>query len=452
MNFSPRTFEPAILQQGSVCVLRREDLAHEPHWRRAFADQRKDHRYYELIEDTLPQNFHYRYFAIRDGAGEVRAVAPFFLLDQDLLAGMPRPVRNAAAAMRRLFPRFMVMRTLMVGCSAGEGHIDATDCAPADYARILSENLLPHAETMGASLIVLKEFPAADREALAQFCTHGFTRAPSFPMVALNIDYASFEDYMVQALSGRSRRDLRQKFRTAEAAAPIVLSVVTDASDVIDEIYPLYLQVFSRSKHQFEKLTKEYFCELGRRMPDKTRFFVWRQNGRAVAMAMAMLHGDSIYAEYIGLDYRVALDLHLYHYVVRDVVRWAMQRGYKWFRSSGLNYEPKYHLRAALDPVDLYVRHRSNVLNPILRFALPLLEPTRYDPMLKRFANFAELHGGAPAPVPKMASGPRPERLKAKPQRSTLPWPSHSDVRSGTASAAPPKRRTRRRRRTARSG
>ena len=34
---------------------------------------------------------------------------------------------------------------------------------------------------------------------------------------------------------------------------------------IIDEIYPLYLQVHARSKLHFEKLTPEYFCRLGRR-------------------------------------------------------------------------------------------------------------------------------------------------------------------------------------------
>ena len=143
----------------------------------------------------------------------------------------------------------------------------------------------------------------------------------------------------------------------------------------------------------FEKLTKTYFCEIGRRMPDKVRFFVWRQNGRAVAFSLCTIEGDAIYAEYLGLDYRVALDLHLYHYAVRDVVRWGMANGCKWFRSSGLNYDPKLHMRHRLDPLDLYVRHTSTLVNALLKRVLPLLEPTRRDKTLRKFANFAEIWG-----------------------------------------------------------
>jgi hypothetical protein len=104
-----------------------------------------------------------------------------------------------------------------------------------------------------------------------------------------------------------------------------------------------------------------------------------------------MVHGDAIYAEYIGLDYSVALDLHLYHYVFRDMVSWAIANGYKWFRSSGLNYDPKLHLRHLLDPIDLYVRHTSTPINAVLKHILPSLEPTQYDETLAKFRNYQEL-------------------------------------------------------------
>jgi predicted N-acyltransferase len=169
---------------------------------------------------------------------------------------------------------------------------------------------------------------------------------------------------------------------------------VGDLTPIIDTIYPLYLKVYERSSLRFEKLTKELLCGLGQRMPDKVRFFLWRHEGRIVAFNVCMVEGDAIYSEYIGLDYAIALDRHLYFVVVRDVMSWAMANGYKSFHSSGLNYDPKYRLRFVLDPLDLYVRHTSRVVNFFLARLAPLLGPTRYDKNLKKFANFHDLHGG----------------------------------------------------------
>src|SRR5581483_7598475 len=140
--------------------------------------------------------------------------------------------------------------------------------------------------------------------------------------------------------------------------------------------HPLYLQVYERSKLHFEKLTKEYLCDLGRRMPDKARFFIWRQEGKAVAFSICLVHGDTIYDEYLGLDYSVALDRHLYFVTLRDIVQWGMDRGYKWYVSSALNYDPKLHLKCELVPLDLYVLHTSPIINFFMRRVLPWLEPT----------------------------------------------------------------------------
>jgi peptidoglycan biosynthesis/recognition FemAB-like protein len=375
-----------------VAVYSRFELMQCPHWTHAFATERKDRRYYELVEDTIHKDFDYRYFAIKDDTGTVRAVQPFFILDLDLLVGVSTKFGTLIDGVRHVFPRFMRMRALMVGCVAGEGHLDATRMVSCHApAQALASAVVGHAQYLRAPLIVLKEFPAKYRLALGCFLQQGFTRVPSLPMTRLNIDYSSFDDYMRQALNSATRTKLRRKFRAAARGQLIEMSVVEDITAIVDDVYPLYLNVYHRSKLHFEKLTKEYFCGLGRLMPDKVRFFVWRQNEKIVAFAACMLEGDALYAEYIGLDYAVALDLHLYHYAYRDIISWAIANGYKEFRSSGLNYDPKLHLRHQLGPIDLYVRHTSWLANIVLKLLLPWIEPTRHDKTLQKFANYHEL-------------------------------------------------------------
>ncbi|MFB9261832.1 GNAT family N-acetyltransferase [Bradyrhizobium erythrophlei] len=372
-------------------VITRDDLQCCPRWQVAFANERKDHRFYELVEDTLHPEFDYRYFVIKDAVGQVCAVQPFFLLDQDCLVGASPRFGVLIEAIRYMWPRLMRARTLMVGCVAGEGHLDGDEAYHRARAELLALMIAGHARRLGAKLIVFKEFPARYRSALDCLIDHGFTRIPSLPMTQLCINYASFDDYMKRALNSATRKKLRKKFEAAAQASPLAMSVINDATPVIEQVYPLYLQVYERSKLHFEKLTKQYFCNLGRRMGDRVRFFLWRQSERIVAFATCIVHGDAIYAEYIGLDYDVALDLHLYHYVFRDIVSWAIANGYKWFRSSGLNYDPKLHLRHLLDPIDLYVRHTSAPINALLKRILPVIEPTRYDETLAKFRNYQEL-------------------------------------------------------------
>src|SRR5215471_20217907 len=268
--------------QSRLSVISRHQLQKNRHWQRAFASQHKDRRYYEIVEDTIHPEFDYWYFAIRDQQGEIQAIQPFFILDQDILAGLHPHFRRLADAIRLQWPRFMFMKTMMVGCAAGEAHLDdGDDSTRAAIARSLAGAIVKHARALGARLIVLKEFPNQYRDALSCFIHGGFTRIPSMPQTRLNIAYADFEDYMQSALNSATRRKLRKKFKATECDAPILLSVTNDVTSIIDEVYPLYLQVYERSKLRFESLTKGYFCRLGAAMPDRARFFVWRRHTKA---------------------------------------------------------------------------------------------------------------------------------------------------------------------------
>ncbi len=159
----------------------------------------------------------------------------------------------------------------------------------------------------------------------------------------------------------------------------------------LDEVYPLYLQVYERAKLKFEKLTKDYLRRMGDECPDKMRYFIWRHRGRPVAFSVCTIHDNAIWDEYLGLDYSVALDLHLYFITFRDLINWACKQGLKRYYTTALNYDPKLHLKCDLAPLDLYVRHTNGVLNTIFRPFLKLLGPTRGDPVIHKFPNADEL-------------------------------------------------------------
>jgi len=379
---------------GVARVLSRADLNQYTAWQNSFTGKCKDHRFYEIAEQTLDGKFEHTYLALEDTTGRVRAIQPLFFVEQNLVEGIPAS-RAVVNAVRRIFPRFLTMRILMVGNVAGEGHLSA--CEPGDeewVARALYATLKAYAKQTRVSLVVFKDFPARYRDALSIFAANEYTRVPSMPMTELELRYTDFDHYL-STLGASTRKDLRRKFRKMATAAPIHLDVVNDLIPFVDEVYPLYLQVHERSPLKFERLTKEYLCQLGQHMPERARFFIWRQNGKIIAFSVTLVHEGVLYDDYLGLDYGVALALHLYFYTLRDIISWALRQGLRWYRSSPLNYHPKLHLDCDLLPLDLYVMHTATWLNPIIRPALKFLEPTRYDPVLQRFRNAHELYADA---------------------------------------------------------
>lgn len=377
--------------QGALKVVPLAELQNCETWRGALHDKCKDHRYYEIVEETVEGDFDYRYLLLEDGSGKTRAIQPVFFVRQNLIEGVPGQISSIVDRIRKVLPRFLTMRVLMVGCAAGRGDLSACDETDESWvANALQASLSTYARYNKASLIVLKDFPATYRSKLETFLLNGYTRIPSMPMTRLPLPYKDWDEYFC-TLSKATRKDLRRKFRKAEQAPKIEMDVVSDITSLVDEIYPLYLAVHERSPLKFETLTKDYFCAIGRRMPERARFFIWRQVGKIVAFSFCLVCDDKIYDECIGLDYSVALDLHLYFYTLRDIISWALDQGLKYYYSNPLNYEPKLHLDCELVPLDLYVMHTSPLLNPIFRRLIKYLGPTRHDPVLQRFPNADQL-------------------------------------------------------------
>jgi predicted N-acyltransferase len=380
-----------VTSPGLAKVLTLAELQTCEAWKRALQNKCKDHRYYEIIEETLQDSFEYHHLLVEDDSGNARAIQPVFFVRQNLVEGVPGKISSIVDRVRKIFPGFLTMRVLMVGCAAGTGDLAACDERDERWvANALQASLSSYAKQNKASLIVLKDFPATYRSELETFPLNGYVRIPSMPMTRLPLPFNNWDEYF-RTLSKATRKDLRRKFRKAEQAPKIEMEVVGDVTALVDEIYPLYLAVHERSPLKFETLTKDYFRAIAQRMPERARFFIWRQLGRIVAFSFCLVCDDKIYDECIGLDYTVALDLHLYFYTLRDIISWALEKGLKYYYSNPLNYEPKLHLDCELVPLDLYVMHTSALLNPLFRRLIKYLGPTRHDPVLHRFPNADQL-------------------------------------------------------------
>ncbi|MEY2541177.1 MAG: hypothetical protein QOI22_779, partial [Verrucomicrobiota bacterium] len=196
---------------GVARIITRTELQDREEWRQAFHAKYKDHRYYELIEHTLDNDFDFHYAVLEDLSGKVRAIQPIFFVRQNLVEGGPGKVRSIIDLVRTRFPRFLTMRVLMVGCAAGEGQLGAAQ--PEDepwVAKALHACLRTYAKQNKASLIVLKDFSSTYRATLENFSRNGYARVPSMPMTRLSLKHASFDDYLA-TLGYITRKSLRRK-------------------------------------------------------------------------------------------------------------------------------------------------------------------------------------------------------------------------------------------------
>jgi hypothetical protein len=91
-------------------------------WRASLRHRAKDHRYHEIVAETLGGDFDCRCLLVEHADGEAVVAQPCFLVEQDLALTAPPAVRGLLRALRMVAPRLFRLRMLMAGCAAGEGH------------------------------------------------------------------------------------------------------------------------------------------------------------------------------------------------------------------------------------------------------------------------------------------------------------------------------------------
>ena len=383
--FSAKTAFGRVLAYPSTA-----DTSAEP-WARLSAAHWKDYRFQKFAEETLYEAIEHACLVVEDAQGATLALQPVFVIRQDLALGTPLRLTRAIRWVRTFWPHFLQPRMLMAGCLAGEGQL-VVDRERSDLAiASLREAVELFAHHCGARLITFKEFPAGTRPALQDLLSRSYVRVAGYPAVRMSISYPDFEKHL-EHLTAATRKDLRRKFRESAACGSVQMEMVAQPSpELVDEIHALYLQVFERSEVRFERLTPSYLARVAEALPDRVRWFLWRHQGRLVAFKLCFVQDGILYDDYIGLDYSVALKLHLYFVTFRDLYSWAAAQGFREYYSTPLSYDPKLRLGFQLVPLDLYVRHTSALVNPIYTRLASAMGPIAGDLTLSRFSNAHEL-------------------------------------------------------------
>ena len=301
-------------------------------WQQVALNQLKDWRFHEIVEQALNDQFDQNYLLLQSALTGAVAVQPIFWTNQDLTAGLPAQFRSKIEAIRRRWPRAFYMKMLMVGSPAAEGYLNCTEPWALEALRLAIE---AYAKQTGCQLIVLKDLPACYRTNLGDFVRNGYQRVAGLPALELELDFATFEEYLMTRLSRVYRKNLRRKFRSLQNEEPIRFAWIREpTAETIDECFRLYWAVYEHAKFSFEVLNRDYLLRLAEEIPDKIRLFLWRQHGRTIAFSMCLVHDGTLEEMYVGFDYHVAMRLHLYFVTWRDVIIWCLQNGIRLYRSA----------------------------------------------------------------------------------------------------------------------
>jgi len=361
-------------------VRRIEDVPREA-WNKVFPDILESYDFFRSLDESNFDQFSFYYILVYERRALVGATN-CFLVDYSLDTSISGPLRRASNYIRKFKPNIFSIKAFVCGMPIGQGRIGAA-AEPDRILKAILRKMEQIAKKEKAAIVAFKDFDRSYTNMLDPLQKEGFSKFDSLPTTEMNIWFKDFEEYL-KTLSGASRYDLRRKFKKVAHA-----KIDFEAYDRFDEeamagMYDLYMQVVDKHDMGFEILPIDFFKIVSRNMPHNVKFFLWRVDKKLAAFLFCLMSEDLLIDYYVGLDYSIAHEYHLYFVKFRDVLNWCIKHKIKKYEMGITGYEPKRRLGFDFVPLYLYARLRNPVLRPVFKFFCQFLKFENFDPALKK--------------------------------------------------------------------
>lgn len=349
-------------------------------WERIFSDVPEGYEFYKTLEESRLEGFSF-YYLLLSRADKIILIAPLFTADFNLDIAAEGALRKVIGCIRRLFPRFLIVRTLFCGSPFGEQGligIDPRERGDQSVAAALYENMDLFCRQRGIGLMMFKDFTSCDSAFLERLSGYGFFRVESFPCAAAELAFSSFEEYL-NSLGRSTRKNLRRKLRDARAKGEVIVKSARQIEELIEPVYRLYLNTYSAGSTRFEKLTRDFFLSVSRNMGDRAVFFLYYVNGKLGAVNLCFIYKDILIDKFIGFDYHISDKYHLYFLSWCYNVEWCVNNSIRYYVSGQTDYQAKVRLGSGLSARWVYLRHRNKTGNMFMRMLALVLKPDNFD-------------------------------------------------------------------------
>ncbi|MCX5679582.1 MAG: GNAT family N-acetyltransferase [Candidatus Omnitrophica bacterium] len=351
-------------------------------WNKVFPDVLESYDFFKTLDESSIKQFSFYYIMVYDRKIPVGATA-CFLVDYSLDTSINGPLRRITNSIKKIKPNIFSLKTFVCGIPMSQGRIGLAGKHEATF-KVMIRRIEQIARKNKAAIIAFKDFDKSYTGMLDPLQKYGFSKFDSLPNTELNVWFKDFEEYL-KTLSGATRYDLRRKFKKVDGVVDIRMEIFDklEPGDLRD-VYRMYLEIVARHDMNFELLPIDFFRDIPKNMPGRTKFFLWKIEGKIVAFLFCLVSEDLLIDYFVGLDYSVAHKYHLYFLKFRDALNWCIKNKIKKYEMGITSYEPKLRLGFDLAPLYIYAKLRNRMLRPIFNFICQFLKFEHFDPVLRK--------------------------------------------------------------------
>lgn len=335
----------------------------------------KSSAFMACLEDSFPER-RFGYAVMTRGSALV-GLAAMTEEPLDLSLLLPAWVGRLAGRVRKLLPRFLTLRLGMVGTfETAQRHwwFDASRISVDEFA----DELVAAVRTVcnRSALHLVRDFTEGHEEDArleARIQARGYVRLANHPIAIVELMGRSIDEHL-RRLKKKSRQNVKKKLEEAKQLG-LALERVRDFRHLIDECYPLYLQVHDKSS-EFKRnpFPRAFFAALAERMPGETSMLTLRTREGSLLGFILTGTSDTMNNPFlIGMDYAQTKDKPAYYYMVWEELAHAARRGCPEVDLGLTSYFVKQTVGAELKGMTMAARIPKAWLRPLLQPLLPSL-------------------------------------------------------------------------------
>jgi predicted N-acyltransferase len=367
------------MQEINYKLLDNLDKIKQNEWDAVFGGIPESYLFFKALGNSEFPEFKFYYLVI-EADNEVVSIAPLFSADFNLDIAVGGRLSEFIKSIRKVFPRFLIIKTLFCGSPFGEHGILGIKPSFKDNSGIiplLLKGIGDCAIRVNAPLVIFKDFLEQDALFLDALIKKGYSKVESFPGVVLKLNFTSFENYL-ENLASSDRKYLKRKLKQAYGRGKIEVKVVQDVASEINQIFKFYENTYSKGATKFEHLTKRFFLQITQDLRLPARFFLYYVDDRLVAFNLCFIYDDLFIDKFVGFDYAISKQYNLYFVMQAYNIKWCLSHSLCYYYSGQTNYETKIRLGGKLITLYAYLKHKNMLFDSFLKLLVPFFKPNNY--------------------------------------------------------------------------
>lgn len=348
-------------------------------WDAVFGAIPESYLFFKALENAEFPEFRFYYLVI-EFDNDIVLIAPLFSVDFNLDIVVEDWFLKFIKSIRKVFPRFLIIKTLFCGSPFGEYGVLGIKQGFKDNSEIISlllKGIKDCSLRVNASLVIFKDFLKQDALFFNALIKKGYSKVESFPTVALGLNFTSFEGYL-ESLGSSAGKYLNRKLKQAYSRGKIEIKVTQDVASEINQIVELYENTYHKGRTKFEHLTKKFFLQVARDCPN-AYFFFYYVNGRLGAFNLCFIYDNLFIDKFVGFDYEISKQFNLYFVIQAHNIKWCLSNSLCYYYSGPTNYKTKIRLGGKLITLYAYLKHKNMFLNFFIKLLIPFVKLDNFD-------------------------------------------------------------------------